>query len=333
MIDPSTVLTTAQRRLNSSLRRTQSETTLASRSNINAVPSSPDELDSDQDESPLTLSPADIRTMRRLFTRCNVLPVVSKADTLTDERLQAVRQAGLFSFPFVVMISDAATVRDSMAQAGLDFGVFESSSSTKKQGEPKHDSITFENSTDNNGDGSHLSDEDEERKSRPVIKLRPARNSVGKTLSRSRSRSRRDIHTATDEITPPDTQDPESLTSVRFAGDVLSKIQLNHLLPFAIIAPEATSRRPQTDNPESSYPSPKSPADYPLPDTPASTANPQLPYLAGSPESLKGVFTRKFRWGTIDVLDPSHCDFAALRTTIFSTHFQVRRMPALLHTS
>ena len=47
------------------------------------------------------------------------------------------------------------------------------------------------------------------------------------------------------------------------------------------------------------------------------------PYLQGPPADLKGVFVRKFRWGTVDVLSPEHCDFAALRTAVLSTHMKV----------
>ena len=49
-----------------------------------------------------------------------------------------------------------------------------------------------------------------------------------------------------------------------------------------------------------------------------------LPSAIGPPRDLKGVFTRRFRWGTVDVLEPEHCDFAALRTAILTTHFKVR---------
>jgi len=35
------------------------------------------------------------------------------------------------------------------------------------------------------------------------------------------------------------------------------------------------------------------------------------------------VFVRRFRWGMVDVLDPTHCDFAALRTAVLSTHMKV----------
>jgi len=57
------------------------------------------------------------------------------------------------------------------------------------------------------------------------------------------------------------------------------------------------------------------------PSIPPSVRN--FAYLQGPPADLKGVFTRKFRWGTVDVLDPNHCDFAALRTAVLSTHLKV----------
>ena len=47
---------------------------------------------------------------------------------------------------------------------------------------------------------------------------------------------------------------------------------------------------------------------------------------SAAPESLRGVFTRAFRWGTVDVLNPAHCDFAALRVAVLSTHMKVRSL-------
>ncbi|KAF8606869.1 hypothetical protein BDV93DRAFT_542496 [Ceratobasidium sp. AG-I] len=37
---------------------------------------------------------------------------------------------------------------------------------------------------------------------------------------------------------------------------------------------------------------------------------------------VKGVFTRKYRWGTIDVLDPTHCDVGVLRGVVFGSHMK-----------
>ena len=41
----------------------------------------------------LKLHPADITAIQRLSERVNVLPVLSKADTMTDERLTLVKAA------------------------------------------------------------------------------------------------------------------------------------------------------------------------------------------------------------------------------------------------
>ncbi|KAL6304339.1 hypothetical protein BKA93DRAFT_817544 [Sparassis latifolia] len=56
-----------------------------------------------------TLPAADIATIRRLSARINVLPVVACADTLTNERLAAVKMA----------------VRRDLAEAGIGFGIFD----------------------------------------------------------------------------------------------------------------------------------------------------------------------------------------------------------------
>jgi hypothetical protein len=38
----------------------------------------------------------------------------------------------------------------------------------------------------------------------------------------------------------------------------------------------------------------------------------------------RGAFTRKYRWGTIDVLDPAHCDVGVLRGVVLGSHMKVR---------
>jgi Septin len=49
-----------------------------------------DESD-DESAAPLTMSPAEIRVIRRLSVRSNVLPVIARADLLTDEKLLAAK--------------------------------------------------------------------------------------------------------------------------------------------------------------------------------------------------------------------------------------------------
>jgi hypothetical protein len=56
-----------------------------------------------------TLPAVEINTIRRLSARVNVLPVIARADTLTNDRLTAVKMA----------------VRRDLAEAGIGFGIFD----------------------------------------------------------------------------------------------------------------------------------------------------------------------------------------------------------------
>ena len=236
-------------------------------------------------------------------------------------------------------------VRTGLAEAGLDFGVF---GPTKKAGEhQKRQNCIYEQEMNGNGHGHgndileppEEEDEEEEddeetlsnddganeveRKSRPVIKLRPTRHGA---RGLSHSRSRRDLSQVADAIREPlSPDDNESVANIRFSARVVAKTDLTALMPFALIAPESNKRRPRCISTDSGVatPRPQSEDDHVLktPISVHSSRNPILP--SGPPEDLKGVFIRKFRWGTVDVLDPNHCDFAALRTTVLSTHLKV----------
>ncbi|KAF9483467.1 septin family protein [Pholiota conissans] len=329
MIDPSSIITAEQRRAMSSLPfRTRSETTVSMRP-PELVPdtSSGDESD-EEDEGPLTMSPTEIRVIRRLSARTNVLPVIARADSLTDEKLDAVKNA----------------VRTGLAEAGIDFGVF---GPTKKKFDssaaPKRQTSNGEPNGNGNGNPDAIpevaeeeeSDEEEdeqERQSRPVIKIRPTRLGRGP----SRSRSRRDLsQAAKDDRRPvsPDANDRESVANVRFSAHIVAKTDLTALLPFALIAPEASKSRLRPNPAAASsatLPSRQaSEDDAAQPDsavlqTPVSIhSSKNYPFMQQPPEDLKGIFVRKFRWGTVDVLDPNHCDFAALRTAVLSTHLKL----------
>ncbi|KAF8964397.1 septin family protein [Flammula alnicola] len=335
MIDPASIMTADARRALSSLpSKTRSETTVSMRNPPDLVPdtSSGDESE-DEEDTPLTMSPAEIRVIRRLSVRTNVLPVIARADSLTDEKLLAVKNA----------------VRTGLAEAGIDFGVF---GPAKKKADPsatpkRQTSFAVPDSESNghangNGDGipevgeedeSEEGEEDEGRQSRPVIKLRSTRH--GRALSRSRSR--RDLsQAAEDDGRPvsPDANDKESVANVRFSAHIVAKTDLTALLPFALIAPEPNKRRPRVVSTDSALTLP-SPSQQPsedghvsaeiVPQTPASVnSSRNYSFLQqGPPDDLKGVFIRKFRWGTVDVLDPNHCDFAALRTAVLSTHLKL----------
>ncbi|KAI0648119.1 Septin-domain-containing protein [Trametes meyenii] len=354
MIDPSTVTTESTRRAQSSLpTKTRSEATISYKPKQEAAPTFDDSDSEDEDDESgggggLTVSPADIRVIRRLSARANVLPVVAKADSLTDEKLAAIKRV----------------IRRDLLAANLDFGVFGPVAAAEERASIVSQTNGSINGTANgngggNGTGSvsHASDEDEdepaERQSRPVIKLRPTR--LTRTRS-SRSRSRLDI-SETAEEPAFELNDADSVASVRFSAHIVAKTDLGALLPFALITPEHRRRR----GARSAVTSPSSAAGHALinglangsgdegagvgavpppsedghaasvmtsptsPSTPASVRN-FAAYLAGPPSDLKGVFVRKFRWGTVDVLSPEHCDFAALRTAVLSTHMKMLKI-------
>lgn len=338
MVDPSSIMTASTRRARSSVptrARARSEATVS----LLLPPTPGDAAEKDQDDSDedsperLTMSPAEIRVIRRLSERANVLPVIARADSLTDDKLAAVKDA----------------VRKDLQDAGLDFGLFGPAKTQFDEIARRpngHVNGNVNGHEELNGvaevaEGSDEEEEEDERPSRPVIKLRPARHSA----RGSRSRSRRDLKSAADnEGGSPRDVDRESIANVRFSAHIVSKTDPSTLLPFALIAPENASKRKQvkvrpvsTDSRVSNY----STAVEELTEdghgasvqsavSPSSVSGRNMAYLQGPPADLKGVFTRKFRWGTVDVLDPNHCDFAALRTAVLSTHLKVRVRDCIL---
>ena len=271
------------------------------------------------DPTKLAVLSSELRVIKRLSQRVNVLPIIGCADSLTDERLSAVKEA----------------VRTELAAAGLDFGVF---------GPPNFDQDPAQNghSIDINlpkanarpkadDDSEEVEEEEEERKSRGVIRLKPR----FPVVRRSRSRTRRDTGLSyTSEggqngICPPE---EDSVANVRFSASLFQRVDLSELLPFALISPEkmvervvsAHLRRPTANSLGSGSDSGDEKGPVSQPTSPLNgDGHGNLPYLEGPPADLRGVFVRKFRWGTIDVLNPDHCDFAALRTAVMSTHMMV----------
>lgn len=98
MIDTASVMTDESRRVLTAVpSKTRSETTVSVPPDLVPDTSSGDESDDDEESNTLlTMSPAEIRVIRRLSTRTNVLPVIARADSLTDEKLLAVKNASEF---------------------------------------------------------------------------------------------------------------------------------------------------------------------------------------------------------------------------------------------
>ncbi|KAI0076354.1 hypothetical protein K474DRAFT_1598255 [Panus rudis PR-1116 ss-1] len=357
-IDPSSITTEAARHARTSGgTRSDSIDGHAHKEALSGVADNVADEDEEDSWAHLTMSPVDIRIIRRLSKRANVLPVVARADSLTNEKLDMVKKI----------------IRRDLAAAGLDFGVFgpvkaEDVPPQQRQRAQSEHLLTngrHPNGTPTspNGNGVHhdndegataalaeeetQSDQEEERRSRTkVIKLRPAR------LPRRSSRSRTRLELSETANEAAEITDTESVASVRFSAHILSKADVSEMMPFALIAPEHVRRRrplkaPRpvsslsgVDDPQSElghgaeggggHPSPSedghavSVAESMIA-SPTSTRN-NFSYLSGPPADLRGVFVRRYRWGTIDVLSPEHCDFAALRTAVLSTHMKMLKI-------
>ena len=278
--------------------------------------------------------------MRRLAKKTNILPVLARADCLTDDMLATIKKV----------------VKRDLDAAGLDLGVFGSedraetprNSHVNGRGNPNktngaHAQTQAEREQDEDGSEPEEGEEEEveERRSRPVIKLRAASRSSRFKMpwNRSRSRTRLEEAEPADEPTSVENMDTESVASVRFSARRVGASPLGELLPFAFIAPEPSRHRmpslvppPIPDDRQSVHTDAGgvSPSDdvhtsaesVVVVSSPVSVHR-HAPFLAHPPADLRGVFIRKYRWGTIDVLSPEHCDFAALRTAVLSTHMKV----------
>ncbi|KAH9947586.1 hypothetical protein B0H21DRAFT_778411 [Amylocystis lapponica] len=191
-----------------------------------------------------TLPAADIATIRRLSSRVNVLPVVACADTLTNERLAAVKMA----------------IRRDLAEAGIGFGIFDLDTFPQQ---PHHykdsvESSAFKNKSDSvNGYNNHVN----------VV--------------------------SSNAPSPPST--PASPSILR--------------LPFALISPDIYSHSDGVSR------TPPSRHELLVQYTPSHHL--YTPKNQPSSKAVLGKFTRSYRWGSLDVMDASHCDFLPLRGAIF----------------
>jgi hypothetical protein len=334
LVDPASIVPSTSRR-HLFPNKTLSKTTISAQHPDETPPLTDDDgdsdIDTDSNPSSLTMLPAELRVIRRLAQRVNVLPVIGRADSLTDDKLSAVK----------------ATLKRELYEADLGFGVFTPESmkisrssfsgdggiltsdgklASTANGTGTGDGAETESESDDNDDDDEDDEDDDLSSSRPVITLRSGRQSA--PPRRSRSRSRLELTEEAREPQSPDPLDPESVANVRFSASTVARSDLSPLLPFAIIAPqkyrwhrpkpaaEASMKDAASENAQSL------PSNSDSPITPA-VKGPSWPSMTSPPEDLKGVFVRRFRWGTVDVLDPTHCDFAALRTAVMSTHMKV----------
>jgi hypothetical protein len=288
------------------------------------------------------MNPAEIKVIKRLAARVNVLPVIARTDGLTESRLRNVK----------------SVVKRELEEAGVGFGVFSRSTGAQSAAPPPpatpetlvpNGKARFSMSTtvtegQTTVDGA-ASDE-EERPARTVIRIRPRKSFTGSEKERSRSRRRRSTMDASPDRSDgyESEQPPMPDGSSQVNKGRLTRSALEAILPFGLVSPQP--RRDRKGGLASPEPGADSGTMDPLlltpnedPQTPTSlrssvppsafpSAFQQQPHLVSTGdyelprEFPRGLFVRKYKWGTLDVLDPNHCDFVALRTAVLSTHFR-----------
>ncbi|KAB5595919.1 Septin-9 [Ceratobasidium theobromae] len=306
-----------------------------------------DDEDTDQSSHKLTMLQSEIRAIKRLSQRTNVLPVIARGDTLTDARLARIKRA----------------IRRDLTRAGVDLRIFGVADSEDRPQRGRVESrVTL---------GRRDDSDEEERK---VIKIKYRRP------SRPRQSTEPDMPVPADDasvhVVPrvDDTILENMFPLVVIAPDVpkvkpkskrppKEKDQPAHEVAFPVEAASpslpGTPMAITTDDPD---PPSAEPAADQTPPSPTQSTNESTPHAApqtpsrspstyASPGPMppsswraagaalaspftgghtgasarmypRGQFTRKYRWGTIDVLDPAHCDVGVLRGVILGSHMK-----------
>jgi hypothetical protein len=314
LVDPSSIVSgQAHRPKPPVITRTRSQTnsSVTHRDGDSDAEYSEDE-DGDENEGHLSMNPAELKVIKRLAARVNVLPVIARADELTESRLLAVKR----------------TIKRELQALGLGFGVF----APPQNGlEPQVPIVPTDTEPE----------EEDDRESRPVIRIRSTKQSGERSRSRRRSRALNESPVRagdSDGEQTPVPGDPAHFQNNEHAHHApqITRALVDALLPFALVSPQYSRHYYGSINKDDGTLASGSPGEQEIPGTPTSrrTSAPPSAFPAqygqasadnDTPREFpKGRYVRKYKWGTLDVCDPAHCDFVVLRTAIISSYFKVR---------
>ena len=320
LVDPSSIVSSQARRPKQPMiTRTRSQTNSSvTHEDGGSDAEYSDDEEGDESESHLSMNPAELKVIRRLAARVNVLPVVARADELTESRLLAVKR----------------TIKRELQALGLGFGVFAPMNGLETQVSIVQTDTEVE--------------EEDDRESRPVIRIRSTKQSGERSRSRRRSRTFEEspVRAAdSDGEQTPVPDDPAHLRNNEHTHHApqITRALIDALLPFALVSPQFSRNHHSPIIKDDVMLAAGSPGEQEIPGTPTSrraSAPPSaFPTQYGHPsaendtprEFAKGKYVRKYKWGTLDVCDPAHCDFVVLRTAILSSYFKVRTIIVICH--
>ncbi|CAE6460439.1 unnamed protein product [Rhizoctonia solani] len=320
LIDPASIQSPAQR---NQLR--------PSRTRSSTPEDSTEDWDSDSDgeggsdSHRLSMLPAEVRAIQRLSQRANVFPVIARGDTLTDARLARIKRV----------------IRQDLANAGVDLKLFGIGDDEDMPRRGRVESRV----------GFGGGDEEHEPK---VIKTKYRGTSRPPSSETTNETTAAPLDTGSVHIVP---KVDDSTLSLMFPLVVIAPDMPKAKAPKSKRQTTADTRTPSvpgtpvaitTDDLD--LPSSELTGSFPT-QTDATgnlTTPPQPPSRTPStytspgvlpPSSWRGAagtvsnapttgtyprdqFTRKYRWGTIDVLDPAHCDVGVLRGVVLGSHMK-----------
>ncbi|GAB1520768.1 hypothetical protein RhiTH_003856 [Rhizoctonia solani] len=330
LIDPSSIQSPAQR---NQLRPLRARSSTPENSAEDWDSESDDEIN-DQTHR-LSMLPAEIRAIQRLSQRTNIFPVIARGDTLTDARLNRIKRV----------------IKRDLANAGVDLKLFgigddddmpqrgrvESRVGPGGEEEPKVIKTKYRRpskpraSLESSNDAAPIDtanvhvipkvDNSELSQMFPLVVIAPD------VLKVKGSKSKRQ---ATEESGSPSipgtpmavTTDDPDLPSAELAGSFSPQEAAPTQPPPIQTQTDAAGNLTTPPQPSS-----RSPSMYASPGVlPPSSWRGGAPSVSGAPATRtypRGQFTRKYRWGTIDVLDPSHCDLGVLRGVVLGSHMKV----------
>ncbi|SCV73684.1 BQ2448_6114 [Microbotryum intermedium] len=226
----------------------------------------PEEEDEEYDDE-MGMTEMDLKCIKKLSQRVHVLPIIARADELTVCRLEEVKEA----------------VRRDLARSGVTFGAFSSANASSV-------------------DEDDEEDEDEEDGDEPTTPAAPSPPGLGESPTAKSGGDGDTIKAEEDEApvkiiriargrlsTLPPSRRRMSAAAAEAAEfeEAIETPTFDDYLPFAVVAPEVSTKVKKRDLAED------------------------------SDEEPQETYERHFKYGSLNVLDPKHCDFTPLKEAIF----------------
>ncbi|GAA5874432.1 hypothetical protein JCM1840_000778 [Sporobolomyces johnsonii] len=251
------------------------------------------------------MSDLDLRCIARLSTRVNVLPVLALADSLTIPTLNRFKRTVASSLSTLASSSSSVSFLSSLDTFFGAAGSPSSASPTTLAPPPFSNQQQRSPRTDSASDGHPSGTSEGARSALPVPPPEPEARVI-RTRSLSRSRKRRSRARSFSATTSRSGEEEDEFGEDSDEREEQKREEAEQELrsrwPFALVSPDYDELEEDQDNEGERR---------------TGTGKKQL--------------LREFRHGTLDVLNPDHCDFAPLRNALFGERMNRLKSLTRLH--